>query len=375
MRPAFFSGSRPNFVLTALLLLTLGLAACGDNTATPVPAPTTAPTTTVAVTTTAPATTTAAGTTATGTTAAASTGAISVVDANNVTITMPKKAERVICLSWECYDVLLELGVMPVGVFQGYVDNAVGYLVKPEYFGKNLANIGRVNGNTTSEPNFEEIARLKPDLVIGYPAIKRESLQTIAPLYGLTTASNGKYDNMFKNLRDIGKLTGKEAEAEAAVKRFQDKLEGYKAKSPKNVKVLVLCYYYSPPGPCVMNTNLAVGAVMKEVTLYPWDLPAGVQAAAQFSLEKMLEINPDVIFVGQNGKLNPDGTITLAQGELDTREKLKTDPFWSNIAAVKNNKIFELERWEVTGATIALSKLLDDVMTKTYPEVFPKPLS
>ena len=380
MKPVVWSISRAQVLLALLLLLSVSLVACGDNTATPVPASTTAPAATLAATTAATSTagTTTAATTAASTTAASATsGPITVTDGTKTTITIDKPATRVICVIWECYDVLLELGVTPVGVFQGYVDNAIGYLVKPEYFGKDLANIGRVGGETTQSPNLEDIAKLKPDLVLGSTAAAingREGLKNIAPIYALTQNTPGTYDNMFTNLRDIGKLTGREAQAEAAIKRFQDKLTAYKAKSPKTTKVLVLCHYYSPPGICVMHTNLAVGAIMKEVTAYPWDLPAGVQAATQFSLEKMLEINPDVIFVGQNYQLNPDGTTSLAKGELETRDKLKSDPFWSQIAAVKNGKVFELERWEVTGATLALGKLLDDVMTKTYPDVFPQAL-
>jgi iron complex transport system substrate-binding protein len=360
---------RFNWLLTLFLVLSVGLAACGDAPTNTSVATTRATTTQAAATTAASATTQAASAATTSASAAAG-FPLTITDGSGVAITLPKRAERIICLAWECMDALVELEIAPIGLAQAYAEVGNDYLFKPELLGEKFKTAAKIGGPSTAEPNLEDLVAAKPDLVIGYEGMAknaREALKNVAPVYVLKTTSK-VYTGVFDSLLDIGKLTGKSEKAEAAVKRFQTRLDAYKAKSPKDQKVLLLIYYNSPP--VVVTDSSIAGTLLKEATPYPW--PALGTDNAAYSLEKILEIDPDVIFVGtRNPAYTPAKNV---EADLKVKQSLQTDPFWSQVKAVKNGKVFEVERWKITGATLALSSLLDDVMTKTYPQVFPKPL-
>lgn len=103
--------------LTCLILVfSVFVAACGDNMATTAPAATTAASTTAAVTAGAATTsaTTSAATTATGVTATA--GDLSYTDMTGFKGTLPKPAERIVCMWTDCFDMITELGIEPLAV-------------------------------------------------------------------------------------------------------------------------------------------------------------------------------------------------------------------------------------------------------------------
>jgi iron complex transport system substrate-binding protein len=145
-------------LLWITITATLLLVACGDNTATSVPATTAAATTaattaaqTTAAATTAPATTAAA-------TTAASTGTHVVKHAMGET-TVPNNPQRVVVLDSGELDTAITLGIKPVGAASAGGDTFVSYLKDKT---EGITNIGMV-----SQPNLEKIASLKPDLILG----------------------------------------------------------------------------------------------------------------------------------------------------------------------------------------------------------------
>jgi ABC-type Fe3+-hydroxamate transport system substrate-binding protein len=121
-------------------LMTVWLAACGDNTATPVPATTVTTTTNTAVRATTAATTIAANLTTTVITTQNTTSSVvtatvppstavqsvspasatdfSFTDNTGFKGTLSKQAARIACLTPDCVDILLDLGVQPVGLFR-----------------------------------------------------------------------------------------------------------------------------------------------------------------------------------------------------------------------------------------------------------------
>ena len=76
-----------------------------------------------------------------------------------VTLTAP--AKRIVALNWSAAEMLLTLGVAPVGVTQtaGYRKWQTNHPALPE----NITDVGR-----RQEPDLKTIARLQPDLIIGY---------------------------------------------------------------------------------------------------------------------------------------------------------------------------------------------------------------
>jgi iron complex transport system substrate-binding protein len=346
---------------------TTAVAAASTTAATTSAATTVAPTTAAASATT-PAVTTSS------TTAAASQTALTVTDNNGITITLPKKAERVVCLSAHCLDMLAELGLEPAGVEELYYDIPNVYFNDPKYWANKASSFNRIKSGTTAAPNLEDIAKIKPDLIVAVSATEiRDALKNVAPIYAT------KYRTLagrLESLRDVGKLTGREAQAEAAIKRFQDKLAAYAAKSPKT-KTILYTQGYSFIG--IPTADSPTGEVIKQVTKYPWssDKPSPTNGWGPISLEKILEVDPDVILSGvvNSGNATNDFIKGAQAGIVKALDELKVNPLWKELKAVKNNQLYEVDllNWQGQG-TIALTLVLDELMPKLYPEVFPKPL-
>jgi iron complex transport system substrate-binding protein len=344
--------------LLASLLLALLLSGCGE----------TSPTTAPATITTQVASTTLPATTAPPTTAPATQFPVTVTDGSGFSLTLPKKAERVVCLSQPCLDIMLELGLEPVATLGVFFDSGLEYLTRPDLFGTKAANFARIAGSAAIEPNLEDITKIKPDLIMGFPGLEknREALKGVAPIY---IGKQGTYKAAIEALKDMGKLTGRVAEAETAAKRFQERLTAYKTKSPNN-RAIIWFNTFNVRGP---TKNSIIGSLMSEVTPYPWEV-SGANAIgwASFSFEKLLEVDPYAIFVAVRGKT---ATGDYSEPEKKRRDELANNSFFKELQAVKNQRVYEISDWLVLGeGTRALGLLLDEVMTRLYPEVFPKAL-
>jgi iron complex transport system substrate-binding protein len=392
-----------NWLSLLFMGVALLLSACGDSTATisPTTAPaaatqaattaaptstraattqaaTTAVTTTNAATTqaattaaatTAPATTipaTQAATTSAATTAPATTVTqypMTIVDNSGVSITIPKKVERIVCLLRDCIDILFDLQLEPAAVSKDFSPIAFN----PLFYGDKAKSFVLIGGNGF-EPNLEEIAKVKPDLVVGISGFQeglREPLKNVAPVFLIFPKT---WAAALENLKAMGRMVDKAAQAEASANRFMKRLADYKAKSPKNKTVL----YGATGDPktfLISTDKTLICNLIAEVAKCPWQLPAnagpyGAAGLTSYSAEQVLAADPDAIF-----SLKREGIKTI---DNLTQE----NPVWRELKAVKNKQFFAVdgEIWDNNGGIRSINIILDDLMTNLYPEVFPKAL-
>ena len=211
-------------VSAGLVVVVVALAACGDSDTEPTAAPTTteaAPTTTAPATTEMPTTTAAPTTTeATPTTTAAPTTtteapSLTVTDGSGREITLERPAERIVCVQDNCTDLTSDLGIVPVAQHRGG-----DWGTAAAYYGTAAADIS-VLGDRTS---VEEVAAFEPDLIIGRVGEEevRDALEMVAPVY---LVDIGGVQTLKEGWTDIGILTGRQAEAEEAIHRFEHNVE------------------------------------------------------------------------------------------------------------------------------------------------------
>jgi len=183
------------------------------------------------------------------------------------------------------------------------------------------------------QPNFEAILKLAPDIILGsdkFPAGTGSQLQKIAPTIPVShIATAGE-----ANLLLLADLTGKQSVAEEILQKYHEQVKQIQAQLQENVK-----------GKKVIAVRFRAG----NINIYPEDVffneilykelglvvPAEIKAAkAQeiLSLEKLSEMNPDVIFLqyaaGEN-LAQPKGLQDLQQNAI-----------WNNLQAVKNKQVF-----------------------------------
>lgn len=129
------------------------------------------------------------------------------------TLTLASPAQRVVALNWSAAEMLLTLGVTPVGVttIKGYKKWQSNHPAMPD----GVTDVGSRN-----QVNLEAIAKLNPDLIVGYPWRHKssyDSLSRIAPTvllhqYGSLGDDDFTYfEAMQTNFIILGKLVGKES--------------------------------------------------------------------------------------------------------------------------------------------------------------------
>ncbi len=286
-------------------------------------------------------------------------GRFTFTDASGATVTLDGEPQRIACLTDICTDILYELGLEPVAVKPGEL------AYHPSFYGERAAQFQTIGGSFM-EPSVEDIAAVDADLVIGLGGVHdnlRDALGPIAPLYTMRPSTMA---DSIQYLRSMGELTGRAAEAEAAAERFVTRLEAYKAQSPRDKTVAIV--FAGPFGFNVNTTDGPYGEMLAEVTDYPW--PAlSTTAFVAYSVEQVLAEDPDVIFGV------PQNEAGLLGDSLNTM--MEDDPLWGEFTAVQNGQVVDGNDpliWIYGRGTRSLSIVLDEVMTRTYPEVFPQPL-
>lgn len=215
------------------------------------------------------------------------------------------------------------------------------------------------------EPSLEDIASSQPDVVIGLKGshdMLRDGLQSIAPLY---IAELRTYEDSIAFLEMMGEWTGETDAAADAKNKFLDKIAYYKAGSPNNRSALIL--YGADVNFGIDTEGSLVGSLIAGLTPYPWPAPAddgGHQAGGMaYSLEKVLETNPDHIFI-ETFSFSPDAPPLSAQ--------FAANPIWGKLKAVEEGQITEVRTpiWANGRGTRSLSIVMDEAMSILYPDTF-----
>ncbi|MFD1953592.1 ABC transporter substrate-binding protein [Paenibacillus thailandensis] len=183
------------------------------------------------------------------------------------------------------------------------------------------------------EPDFEAILALKPDVILGSSKFKpevTEQLQKIATVIPYSHIAT----NWEANLRLLAELSGKTEEAEQEIAQYKADLESAKAKLGEELKdkriVAVRVrqgdVYVYPVG--VFFNPVLYG----DLGLAPPAEVAAAKAQEAISIEKLAEMNPDVMFI----QFSPDEN-TEAPKAL---EELQSNPILSGTNAFKNGQAY-----------------------------------
>ena len=289
---------------------------------------------------------------------------VTLTDSTGEVLTFETRPARAACLTEICVDIMAELGLEPVAVNDPLSSD-------PRFFGSKAEEF-RVIGGSFFEPSLEDIAASEPDIVFGLGGVHdglREALLPIAPLFIVNPVT---YEDSIRYLREFGEAMGRSAEAEEAVQRFLDKLEDYKARSPKDRTALVM--FGSDVNFGIDTENALTGGLLAEVTDYPWPSQPAEQGghgpgSTQFSLEGVLSVDPDVIFVQ-----------TLAFPGSSRRRFQSSSPITrcgANYKRSRTERIHEVSfsLWSTGRGTRSLGLVLDEAMAILYPDVFGEPSS
>jgi iron complex transport system substrate-binding protein len=167
--------------------------------------------------------------------AQAQTFPVTIEHAHGETV-IPAEPQRIVTWGWSNEDVVIALGVIPVGIpFQSYGggDNGIHDWVEEA-----LTAVGAETPTVlpkASEPPVEQIAALQPDLIIAaYSGITEEQYKLLSGIAPTIAYTGAPWSTSWQDLTlIIGKALGKEAEAQALVTDTTAWVEAEFAKYPE----------------------------------------------------------------------------------------------------------------------------------------------
>ncbi|NEE24101.1 ABC transporter substrate-binding protein, partial [Streptomyces sp. SID7982] len=151
------------------------------------------------------------------------------LETDNGTVKVPENPKRVVVL--ENYDalMLLDLGIVPVGI----PDGAANPLLLPKESYEQLKDVATIGASGT--PNSQAIAALKPDLIIDqFYKEKSAPLKTIAPVAYFDWHTSGAFWN--EQIAKVAKAVNRESELAAKKKEYESRLAEVKTAYRKQIE-------------------------------------------------------------------------------------------------------------------------------------------
>jgi iron complex transport system substrate-binding protein len=214
-------------------------------------------------------------------------------------------------------------------------------------------------GNPMS-PDMEKVKSLKPSEVLSVTTLEYE----LKPVFdGVGMKANfldlTSLKNMQNSISDLGKKYGREKQAEEVVTKLDKKVASIQkeVKGKKEPTVLILL---GVPGSYLVATEHSyIGDLVKQLGGKNIVQGERVEYLAS-NTEYLKKADPDIILRAAHGM--PDEVVKMFDKEF------KTNDIWKHFAAVKNNRVYDLEeRLFGTTGNLAAIEALDELKKMMYP--------
>lgn len=244
--------------------------------------------------------------------------------------TIPAQPKKVAATSQQLMEYLIPLGI-PVKIAPKATisDNFYSYFPKDKQKGFHL--IGE-----SSPLNFEGFLAQKPDLIfVRENTQSYDKMAQIAPSIMIKETENWRTD-----FKAYAQLMGKQKEAKTYLAKYQKQVDAYKAELKKTVgtKKVVFIRLLDKQVRIYNHLPSSVGGVLyHDLGLTP---VAGIESKDLFSaisLEKLLEMNPDYIFV-QTGKQDEKPEVSKKR-----LKQITSGDIWKSLNAFKNHHVYVVD--------------------------------
>jgi len=228
--------------------------------------------------------------------------------------------ERIVCLTEEPTETLYLLGE------QDKIVGISGFTVRPPQARKEKPKV-----SAFIEADIEKIIALKPDLVVGFSDLQADIARELIAK-GITVWINNyrSIDGIFKMIAQLGAMVGKGEMANRLVCQYKNEINKI-VKANENLP-RPRVYFEEWFDPLISG----ICWVSELIELAGGDDIYKEKQNASLAKDRIIENADDVI------RLNPDIIIASWCGKKFKKEQLVNRKNWSNINAVKNNFVFEI---------------------------------
>jgi iron complex transport system substrate-binding protein len=270
----------------------------------------------------------------------------------NDPVCVPENPQRVVVLHPVTdLDNLIALGIVPAGTAI-YTDR---YAYAPYLLDLDIVEDGAITRlGSLTEPNYEVMLMLQPDLIIARDFHDIAALSQIAPTVAYPYAQWRWRDFMLA----LADAVNRTPEAEALLSAYDARVEAVRAALGEEAGELVVSVVrVRPDGLRLYNTSRALsGMVLESVGLARPEATAdwaGDSPFVEISLEELDQADGHIIFVW--------GEIA---GTEEILADLQASPLWQTLEAVQNERVYVVAEpvWFAPGI-IGMHLLLDDILT------------
>ncbi|MCR8634556.1 ABC transporter substrate-binding protein [Paenibacillus radicis (ex Xue et al. 2023)] len=267
------------------------------------------------------------------------------------TTTITGTPQRIVVLTNQGTESLLELGIKPVAAVKSWIGEPWFDHIKDKMSGV------QVIGDET-QPNLELIAGLKPDLILG-TKVRQEKvypqLSSIAP----TVFTENLGDSMLDNFKLYAQALNKEAEGAAILDSYNQAIQQTKAALGDKTKLRISLARFQPGKVRVYYKNNFAGVILDQIGFARPEAQNKNDFSADISMEQITVLDGDVFFYFTSDREGETGATKT------TEEWLKS-PLGQNLNVVKKQRAFSVNEpiWNTSGGIIAAKLMLEDIKTR-----------
>ncbi|MCC7366291.1 MAG: iron-siderophore ABC transporter substrate-binding protein [Dehalococcoidia bacterium] len=260
------------------------------------------------------------------------------------TTELKTKPVRVLPIDSGELDSVVQLGLKPIG----YLDYNAALM--PPHLVEALKDVKTVG--TLAEPNIEAIAALKPDVVLT-TKVRHEkiadTLKAVAPtIFGVTTGVAWKY-----NFALHAQALGRESEADATVRAYEDRIKKLNAALPKTRPTVSVIR--------VLNNNIRYYQRANYSGTILADL--GFPRNASQNVDDFALLNQSLETLGQHADADLIIVSPTEGPEGAFYKQMLESPLWKNLNAVKNGNVLVVldDVWMAGIGYRSAGIILDDI--------------
>jgi iron complex transport system substrate-binding protein len=271
------------------------------------------------------------------------------IDGLGRNVTLPGPAQRIVSMAPSNTEILFAIGagsqVVGRDEFSDYPAEA-----------KAIPSIGGSMG----QYSYEQVAALKPDLVLASEINTPEQVKALEDL-GLVVfylSNPATLEDLYVNIETVGILTGQQAGASTLTEDLRQRVDAIDAKIAAATEKPVVFYEIDatdPNKPYTAGPGTFIDLLIARAG--GQNLPGLTDSYPQVSLEQIVLANPAIILLGD-----------ALYGT--TPESVAVRPGWSAIAAVKSGSVLPFDDNLVTRPGPRLVNGLEALAQAIHPELF-----
>ena len=273
-----------------------------------------------------------------------------ITDGLGSEVTIPQKPQRIVSLTLATDEILLSL-VATERV------RAVTYLAGNSIWTNVSETARQVEHTVQSDP--EQIIALEPDLVLAATYNNPDHIKLLrdAGIPVVVVSLFDSVDQVADNIRYVAQLTGDEARAEELIAAMEERLAAIEAMAAKaETKPRVLFY-------TAFGSSAGKGSTFSDIVQRAGGINLGDEALdgpfGEISLEKIVELNPDVIITDE---FSPEDNA-------EWQENFSNHPALANVNAKKNGRIYTVPARHISTLSHYIVEGVYDVAKLLHPDL------